>query len=353
MTNKKVFFDLSCLANKHITGIGVYASELANHFPKYQTLEIQNVIKFSKLNKINVINNHLNKDANIKLYSPINDMLSSPHDIFHGPDYKMLSLGRQKKIVTVHDIQTIISDQWSDANELQKMRNDLKNLLHSKLDAIIVPTISVKSDIEQYYPTCSIPIFAIHHGLGSLPDTSNYVASEKLKKMTEKPYFLCLGTIENRKNHRLLIEAFLKYKKEFPSSIKLLIGGGLGFGGDAIKKDFENTNDIIFLGRVSNDEKGVLLSNMIGLTYPSLYEGFGLPLVEAMPYHKPILTSQYGAMKEVTFNQATYCDPKNIDSIVNALDQMSKIKHYDWTPVLKNFNWITCAQKHMDVYKEL
>ena len=138
------------------------------------------------------------------------------------------------------------------------------------------------------------------------------------------------------KNHEGLLKAFIAYKNNHPSSdIKLLIVGmrdpkKMETFNQLIRDNCKTQNQyrrmkekIVFTGYVSNKELGVLLSDALAMVFPSLYEGFGMPIIEAMSAGIPIICSNKASLPEVAGNAALFFDPHNIDEMANAIHMIS------------------------------
>lgn len=139
------------------------------------------------------------------------------------------------------------------------------------------------------------------------------------------PYIICVGTLEPRKNHRRLIEAYSAIIRSEARHCNLVIVGQRGWGADDLKEmvaAHELTDRIYFLHKVSNIDLRALYSGALFSIYPSLYEGFGLPILEAMACGCPVVTSNVSSMPEVAEDAAFYIDPASVESIKSALYQM-------------------------------
>jgi glycosyltransferase involved in cell wall biosynthesis len=141
--------------------------------------------------------------------------------------------------------------------------------------------------------------------------------------LDHRPYILCVGTLEPRKNHSRLIAAYYAVVRhqEYPEC-DLIIVGKPGWGTPGIRKqvaDLDLHASVRFLADVSNDELAALYSAALFAAYPSLYEGFGLPVLEAMACGCPVLTSDASSMPEVAGGAALLVDPTDIDSIASGL----------------------------------
>jgi glycosyltransferase involved in cell wall biosynthesis len=180
------------------------------------------------------------------------------------------------------------------------------------------------------------------------------LSPEKAERLTQKyqlnkPYILFVGTREPRKNLERLIQAW----QPLADSVELVIAGASGW--DELNIPGKQPR---ILGAVSDELLCVLYKNAQLLAYPSLDEGFGLPILEAFYYNTPVLTSNRSAMKEVAGNAAELIDPESVESINKGLTNIlnenpteQKARVQRMTIRLHMFNWAETAKQTMEVYQ--
>ena len=140
-------------------------------------------------------------------------------------------------------------------------------------------------------------------------------------------YFLFVGAIHPRKNITRLLKAFDAFKKKSKSSNKLLIVGSKMWWNQALQKSFENTfhkQDIIFLGRKNQLELNNLYASALALCFVPYFEGFGIPILEAMKCACPVITSNCSSMPEVSGDAALLVNPLKIEEISNAMYRLDQ-----------------------------
>ncbi len=138
-------------------------------------------------------------------------------------------------------------------------------------------------------------------------------------------YFLFVGAVHPRKNVHRLIEAFGRFKTRCPSPVRLLIGGRFAWQTGEVKQAYDSSpcqGDIAFLGHVSAEELPQLVGGALCLAYPSLFEGFGLPILEAMHCDVPVITSQASSMPEVAGSAALLINPLDVGLLASAMQQV-------------------------------
>ena len=185
-----------------------------------------------------------------------------------------------------------------------------------------------KSDIVESYKIDASKIDVVYNGPNE--NFKPISEEEKLKiqqKYTKgKPYFLFVGTLHPRKNLVNLFKAFDAFKAKSKAEIKLVIVGKKMWWTNEIETTYNNMtfkNDVVFTGRVSNDNLYKITAAAHTLTYVPVFEGFGIPLVEAMNCGVPVITSNITSMPEVVEEAGLLVDPFSVDDIANAMTKIS------------------------------
>jgi glycosyltransferase involved in cell wall biosynthesis len=208
----------------------------------------------------------------------------------------------------------------------------------------IAETYSIpKSKIDVVYNGCSA-------GFGLVNDEKR--RATQTQYAAGLPYFIYVGSIQPRKNLQRLFLAFDLFKKQSGAKHKLLIAGQKYFWNKAMKNSLavcEHKKDIIFLGRVEEDALHDLTASAFAALYVPLFEGFGIPLLEAMQSEVPVITSNVSSLPEVAGNAALYCTPTNIDDIANAMlklyndSQLREVLVQNGIIRKKQFSWDNTA----------
>jgi len=193
-------------------------------------------------------------------------------------------------------------------------------------EAARIATVSEfsKKEISRHYKIDPDKIDVVYNGIHSFFKPLDEITKQKTREKFSygKNYFVSVGSLHPRKNIPALIKAFSLFKKESHSDLKLVLAGP-GFWGLAdIHKALDDSGvkeDIIFTGRLSDDELANVLGSALALTFIPYYEGFGIPLVEAMEAEVPIITSNVTSLPEVAGDAALLVDPKEVTDIKNAM----------------------------------
>ncbi len=244
-------------------------------------------------------------------------------DLFLSPD-GFLSLGAKcKQLPVIHDINFLHNPK-----DVKYLTGKYYNHFFPKYakEATRIATVSEysKADIAKHYHIQSDKIDVVYNGIND--GYKPLADGEKLKvreKYTQgKPYFLFVGSQSPRKNLNRLIAAFDVFKSQTQSDFKLLLVGAVYASEGDVKKVIEKSkyaNDIIFAGRQPQDELEKIMASAFALTFVPYFEGFGIPLVEAMQCEIPVISSNTTSMPEIVGNAALLVNPFEVNDISNAM----------------------------------
>ncbi len=196
-----------------------------------------------------------------------------------------------------------------------------------RAEAVLTVSEFTKADIVHRYGLSGNKISVAGNGCreGFVPVSESEKALIREKYSSGHPYFLYLGAVHPRKNIHRLIRAFDRFKAETGAPVKLLIGGRFTWQTGIIRSAWEAAEykkDILFMGYVPETELPKLTAAALALTYVSLFEGFGVPLLEAMHCDTPVLTSNVSSLPEVAGDAALKVAPENTDEIASALKRL-------------------------------
>lgn len=277
-------------------------------------------------------------------------IFSRPNALFVPAHVLPILAHPKNSTVMIHDIAFELFPQTYPKFHRAYLRFTTKYALkHAK--KILVPSKNTFHDLMKFYKVDSRKIFVVPHGIDADADSH---ASGKLNF----PYFLYIGRLELKKNILGILKAFDMFKAEHRTHHKLVLAGGFGFGREAIldavsKHRFKN--DIVLAGWVDESEKKSLLSGADIFLFPSLYEGFGFPILEAQAYGIPLVTSCISSMPEVAGDGAIFVNPHNPEEIKDAIARILKnVELRDGLiskgkENLKNFSWQKCARKTLEI----
>lgn len=264
-----------------------------------------------------------------------------------------------KTIVTIHGLEYEFLPKAYSIWERIYMRIVIKKSCQWA-DKIISVSNNTKRDLIKLYKIPSKKIVVIYEGYFFRDIKKGN--KDKRKSVLEKyqlenaKYLLFLGRIEERKNLIRIVEAFEILKNKYGVPHKLLLAGGLGYGYDNIVKYIESSvyrNDIYLAGFVEDEDKQEILKNADVFLFPTLYEGFGLPIIEAQSLGVPIVASDNSSIPEIIGAKIKpwLVDPKNSEEIAEAVYKIiasKKVRDKLIKPGLENvkrFSWNNCAKE--------
>lgn len=285
------------------------------------------------------------------------------YDIVHFLDYATPALYKGKKIATIHDMAMhTMKDKYTKRQVLTKtilLKNTIKHA-----DKLICISEFTKKELLKYYPDVDErKIEVAYNGFEYNEIELNEEEEKKIlnKFNINKEYLLFVGTLSPHKNIERIVEAFNQIKKR-GYNYQLVICGKKGWLYEDIFKKVKKMNleeDVIFTGYVTNEELEILYKNTKLFVFPSLYEGFGFPPIEAMARNIPVLTSREGALPEVVGDAAILCDAYNILDISNKIIEMLEFKELRVKLIengfrkVKQFSWDNSVRTISYVYNQI
>lgn len=247
----------------------------------------------------------------------------------------------KNKISTIHDVAFEIYPQTFNKTFLYVYRFLMPRIIRSS-KRIVTVSESSKREICDIYQVDKEKVFVVYNAVS---DKFKHIENERLK--SEK-YFLAVSSLNYRKNFIAVLKAFELYSKTHEEEHLYIIGDirNANFKGIDISQFMHNPR-VKFLGRVSDNELIAYYSNAIGFIYPSIYEGFGIPPLEAQACSCPILLSDIPSLKEVFSDSALYCNPYDINDIAEKMHELlDKTETYikRGTKNVNRFSWNASAQ---------
>lgn len=286
-----------------------------------------------------------------------------PPDILFVPAHTIPVLRRPnlKTVVTIHDLGAQYLAEYHRFPQKIYLNWSTKYVAAYATHLIAVSN-STKKDLMSTLNVQGKRISVVAEAVDKeyfFPRTKHEVAQTRAKYGLAGKYFLYVGTIQPRKNLLRLIEAFAKAKFEHTD---LVLAGSRGWLNEEIYKapeKFSVSNHVRFLGYVPDEDLPALYSGAIGMVFPSLYEGFGLPILEAFACECPVLTSNSGATAEVAEDAALLVDPKDIKKISNGMKKLVTNQNYVQELIkkgslrVKNFSWEGSAKEVLKVLEKV
>ncbi|OGK72892.1 hypothetical protein A2446_06250 [Candidatus Roizmanbacteria bacterium RIFOXYC2_FULL_38_9] len=279
--------------------------------------------------------------------------------VFFSPAHYIPRLCPCPTVVTIHDVAYLhYPDEF-----LKKDLYQLQNWTHyslRKANKIIAVSKTTKKDIMSHYHIADNRIEVIYNGFEKeIGEPSSPVKIQNMVPKIDPPYILYVGTIQSRKNIVTLIKAFAVFNQTHPH-YKLVITGKKGWLFDQIFKEAKNLyleNKIIFTGYVTDEELVSLYKEAFCFVLPSFYEGFGIPILEAMSFNCPVISSFSSSLPEVGGEASLYFNPHDFHDLVAKLELLNSDEKLRANLIkngigrIKQFSWTTCAKETLTVLK--
>jgi glycosyltransferase involved in cell wall biosynthesis len=286
-------------------------------------------------------------------------------EVFHGLDQSGIPLFFKagKYVVTIHDVIPLVLPWAFSARHRLVLATALARI-RSQAEMVIVPSTAAAEDVVQFLRVERERIRVIPMGCEPRfqpADEPARAATLRRRYHLPERYILFVGTLEPRKNIHTLLRAFARVIAEMPQDeLMLVIAGGNGWGGE----DYRSTVDALklhrhvrFTGFVEDDHLPDLYRGALLFVYPSLYEGFGLPVLEAMACGTPVITSDRASLPEVAGDAALLVDPTRPEALAAAM--ASILSDSDLRQVLRAkglaraqaFTWDAVAQQTIAIYR--
>ncbi len=347
---------------KEKTGIEEYSYQLIRNLAMMD-LKSHQIFLYARKNSVidfNLPSNFKLKIISLnKLWTQIglaSEMMKNKPDILFIPSYTIPQTHPAKTIVTIHGLEYKYFPECYSIKE--RLFLELNTLFSIKWSSkVIVPSESTKRDLIKFYKVDGDKIKVVYHGANS----SKYQVVSVRQDFKKSFNILFVGRLEKRKNIVNLVKAFELFKKSYKlqaTSYKLILVGKAGFGFSEIKKAIEESlfkKDIILKNYITEAEKDELYKKSDLFVLPSLYEGFGLPVLEAMSYGVPVICSNASSLPEVAGDAALLVDPNNIQEIADAMNRVFSddgLRNKMIEKGFKNmekFSWGKCAGETMEV----
>lgn len=285
-------------------------------------------------------------------------------EIFFSPEQVLPRFAPKASVVTVHDLAYEVYPQAYTPWRRRYLRAVTKSAVR-RAKKIIAISERTKRDLGKYYAASQRKIEVVYHGFAlpkgiEFPEVKSEIRPTSLP--TDKPYFFFLGRIERKKNIVTLIEAFEKYSFASGKKYALVLAGAPGFGYEEICRRIEDSpikDNLFLLDYISVEEKYTLYQNAAAFVFISLYEGFGLPILEAQSFGIPVICSNNSALPEVAGESALLVDPMDVSLVA---EKMAEVVHQKRMRAylikkgyenLNRFSWEKAARETLDILLSL
>jgi glycosyltransferase involved in cell wall biosynthesis len=281
-------------------------------------------------------------------------------DILHSPANMAPIFYRGKSIVHIHDLCFVVNPQWY-SFAFHTLYNFVIPRLAKRATRIITNSNNSRNDLLQFCDVPSEAVSLIYWAVDDLFTNDAVENGQSSAQIEEKDYILYVGSLEPRKNIWTLFRAYEQLRDRRPDlkTKLILIGGESPLFAEVRLKAKNYADDIMFKGFVNDQELKAFYKGAVLVAYPSLYEGFGLPPLEAMACGTPVVTSNTSSIPEVVGDAAIMVNPYDIEQLAMAMERV--IDHPSVRTELirrgreqvRRFNWLRVARNTLAVYYEV
>lgn len=364
------------LKSGHIDGMGQYGLNLLREFKKEKNVKIVEYVNRAFRGQIDIdrvkkngayhsILPYLLSESFFNLFNFSLDEKQLDIDLFHSIDHRVPSFKKIPVVATIHDGVYFSNPNWIKTKFHKYKQQLMLNGAKRAKKIICVSNFSAKETIK-WWGIDEKKIEVIYHGVDSKffeilsKDNLNKILSKYGLK--DKKYLLNISTLQPRKNHLNILKAFETLPKELKREFPLILVGGYGWGCEeaiAKIKELEAKDEVKWLKYLPQEDIYGLYQGSLTFIFPSLYEGFGFPIIEAFASKTPVITSNTTSLIEVAKKSAFLVNPNSINEISEAIKNLilndSLRDEYINRGLnrVKEFSWEKSAKEHLRIFESL
>jgi len=292
------------------------------------------------------------------------ELVCGPLDVFHSPDFTLPPVRRAKTILTVHDLSFMRLPECSDPRLRAYLLRSVPKSVR-RADVVLADSECTRSDLIELLDVPPERVQVLYAGVQDCFQRVQETAlldGVRTKYDLPARFVLGLGTLQPRKNFERLIEAYARLATEAAPGIELVIAGGAGWMYDGIFRRVDELGlqeAVHLIGHVADGDLPALYTRAELFAFPSLYEGFGLPPLEAMACGTPVVASNVSSLPEVLGDAALLVDPYDVRAIAGAMQRVLEDTSLRRALIkrglerVRKFTWAAAAQKLLRVYGPL
>lgn len=373
----RVAVDVRCLSGSNqLQGVSQYTKYLVTNLLKIQNMIFRLFPGFKRPGKQDVYSSLPSlPDTSRWTWSPLPmhlleqlwrigwppvEWITGPAEIFFEPNFFFPPLRRAKAVVTVHDLSFQRYPEFFRSGVAKQRIAQLNNTLE-RAAAVIAVSHFTASEICTLWPKYRAKVHVVHEAPGPefCPQSRKKIQEITSRLKLKIPFILYVGALQPRKNVSSLVEAYLKLRSSGGTKCQLVLAGSPGYAAEDIMHTVTSGIEkgwIRYLGFVPQKDLPALYAASNLFCYISLYEGFGLPPLEALACGTPVLVSRIPVFEEVLGPQAYYVNPSDIEDISKGIawceEQASSSlnERLNWAA---NFSWEKAASQTADIFKEV
>jgi glycosyltransferase involved in cell wall biosynthesis len=362
----RIALDVSSAARPQSTGVAMYIRRMTAAFARVapehrftlatRVSRLKNIFRLPQLPAPNF--------RNKLMAEGLHPFFGRSQDIFHGLDARLP--GRWMKartVVTVHDVFSALQSTEFATADFREMKRKRYAELMQRADRIVCVSHAVKRDVTNALNPDPAKLRVVYEAGGTQfsPRAPDEIQRVRAKHNLDRPYFLFVGSINKRKNVLAQARAFLAARAQAKSDAVLAIAGRIGYGGEEIKALIENAGGgtIRLLGYVDENDLPALYSGATGMLFATLYEGFGIPAIEAFACGCPVIGANVGSLPEIIGDAGLLADPHVEDSIAAQIVRLMEDSALRADLIGRGiaraplFSWDKAARECLDIYAEL
>ena len=284
-------------------------------------------------------------------------------DIYHSPDFVLPPVGNIPSVLTIHDLSFIHHPEAFTSSLLNYLNSVVPSSV-ARVNHILADSSATKKDLFDIWKVSKEKITVVYSGVNSsfkpITDKEEVGQLRKKYELGDRPFMLSVGTLQPRKNYEMLIRAFRPVVESYDH--QLVIAGGFGWMYEQIQREVERQGlgqNIKLIGFVDDQDLPALYSQASLFLFPSLYEGFGLPILEAMACGVPVISSNASSLPEVASDAGLLIAPgdqelwtESIIELLNDSTRRAKMVAAGYLQARK-FSWRKAAEQVLKIYHML
>jgi glycosyltransferase involved in cell wall biosynthesis len=353
----KIGIDASYSIDRQPTGVGIYSRRLIETLAT-QSLADEFTLCYRANRYVRSWRAPIAKNCRRALLERLTlPGLSRRLDLFHGLNQRLPERRFRHTVCTFHDLFVMTSEYSTPAYRARF--SELAKHAAERSDRIAAVSAFTANQAAELLGFPRERIVVVHHGVDPLPRFSaQELSAFRQEHGLQRPFLLNVGALQQRKNVDRLVDAF----ERAPNDLLLVLAGSIGYGGDRIAARIATSparERIVRLGYVDDAAKAKLYRTAHALAFPSLDEGFGIPILEAMSAGLPVLTSNCSAMPEVAGDAAVLVDPQDSEALAEGLrlivedERLRQSLREKGLARAAGFTWAHAAVKMLELYREL
>ncbi|MCW8129242.1 MAG: glycosyltransferase family 4 protein [Planctomycetota bacterium] len=363
----RIALDCSSAARPESTGVAMYVRRMVEAFARVDREDAFTLVyRFSRIkNRGSFIAPPAANFRSKLMIERLHPIFARRMQVFHGLDARIPGRWMKAKlVVTIHDVYSALQSKDFATQEFREMKDKRYRDLAERADRIVVVSEASRRDVLETLRPDPAKLRVVYEagGPGFVPQSAEAVAAARRKHGLDRPYLIYVGTVNRRKNLPNMIKAFALARKRAKSDAVFAIAGRVGFGGEEIHHaidDADARGAVKMLGYVPDSDVAPLYAGAWGLLFATLYEGFGIPVVEAFGCGCPVIGGKDGSVPEIVAGAGLIADPKDVESIAAAIEKIltdealrASLKTKGLARA-KDFSWDKAARSCLGIYREL